>query len=364
MPIATNKETLHTIIDTQNRQTPVAHFTVPGNWKASSQVKWIWENVSQPVTVYSIAYNPEGVEWVEMLPMESFYWLEPNFGFDRPGSFKMGQFFLQPMPAVEAMNRWLVPRYRGNRQQLRVVDVQRVPGLEKKMNIPAQQLPLEGVMAKIEYLENGKQIEEELYGLMVVQQAPPSYGTAGTIIQTNWGFIRTFCFRAEKGNLDKLRSDCWGIVQSIKANPTWEQQVYTPLIQQIQQGFQQYLQAGYDQINAATRMSQMISAQNNSFLQQQQQRRDDESRIYEQRKQQEAQDYGKYTKEEAFGDMLMGRESYNDPYFQYGSQHTGYNQYVWTDGQGKYQYSNDANFDPNIGGTQSWTLMEKKTVGG
>lgn len=364
MDTATTQWAQHQLTDTTHNNTPVATFNFPQSWKATGQVNWKYENISQPVTVYSVAYNPSGAEWVEMLPIESFYWLQPSYGFEQPGSFKFGQFFLQPMQPEDAMTRWIVPRFRGNRQNLQVKQVQQLPQLAQQLKIPVQQVPLYGVVAKIEYVENGNSIEEEIYGVMVVQPGIPSYGAGGTIVQTNWGFMRLFCFRAEKGKLEQTKAVCWQIMHSIQVNPAWEQQVCAPVMQQIQQQFQQYLQAGYDQINAATQMSKMISAQNDSFLQQQEQKRNDDWKAFEQKKQQEAQAYGNYTKEEAFGDALMGQEAYKDPYYQYGSKHSGYNQYVWTNGQGEYQYSNDANFNPNIGGTQNWSLMEKKNIGG
>ena len=345
-------------------KTIVAKFNYPSNWQATGQVVWKYENVSQPVTLYSCAYNPNGVEWVEMLPVESFYWMEPNYGFDQPGSFKFGQFFLQPMRPEDTMAKWIVPRFRGNRQNLQLKQVQAAPHLPQQLKLPQQQVPLYGVVAQIEYSENGKAIEEEIYGVMIVNQGIPTYGAGGMITQTNWGFMRLLCFRAEKGQLAQVRPICWKIVESVQANPAWEQQVCTPIMQQIQQQFQAHLQAGYDQINAATQMSKMISAQNDQFLQRQEQKRNDDWNSYQQKKQQDAQSAGAYTKEEAFGDALMGQEAYNDPYYQYGSKHSGYNQYVWTNGQGEYQYSNDANFNPNLGATQNWSLMEKKNTGG
>jgi hypothetical protein len=364
MELSTTQWLQQQIIDAAHQNAPVAQFSFPGNWKAASQVNWKYENISQPVTIYSIAYNPNGVDWVEMLPIESFYWLQPDYGFDQPGSFKFGQFFLQPMRPEDAMVHWIVPRFRGNRQNMRVKQVQSLPQLPQQLKIPGQQVPLYGVVAKIEYLENAKAIEEEVYGVMVVQPGIPSYGAGGTITQTNWGFMRLFCFRAEKGQLDENRNTYWQIMQSIQTNPDWEQKIYNPIMQQMQVSFQQHLQAGYDQINAATQISRMISAQNNSFYQQQEQNRNADWQAFEQKRLQENQANGTYTKEEAFGDAMMGQEAYHDPYYQYGSKHSGYNQYVWTNSQGEYQYSNDANFDPNLGATQSWTLMQKKNTGG
>jgi hypothetical protein len=319
-------------------------------------VTWRYEDVSQPVTIHAITWNPAGAEWVEILPAESFYWLEPNYGFNQPGSYKFGQYLLQPMHPEEAMSRWVVPRIRGNRHGLQILTVQPLPGLPQQLPLPSLQVPLYGVMATVAYTENGQAIEEEIYGVMLVHPPVP-----GATVQTNWGFIRLFCFRAAKSGLAAVRPLCWNVVQSVQNNPAWEQQVYNPVQQQLHQGFQQYIQAGYDQINAATQMSKMISAQNDAFYQGQQQRRDANWQSHEQRKQEDT--YGQYTKEDAFGDMIMGRESYHDPFYKHGTEHYGYSQFVWTNGQGEYQRTDDPNFDPNIGSNQNWTLMQKKNIG-
>jgi hypothetical protein len=347
----------HTLVDAQHQNIPAAQFLHPAHWQATGQLTWRYEDMSQPVTSYAITYNPTGPEWVEMLPIESFYWLEPAWGFQQPGSKKLGQYLLQPMRPEDAMSRWIIPRYRGNRPNLQVVHLQPAPQLPQQLSIPSQ-VPLYGVMATIEYTENGQQVEEEIYGAVAYHQPIP-----GAITQTNWGFARLFCFRAKKGELATVRPLCWRVMQSWQTNPAWEQQVYHPMMQQMQQQFQQYIQAGYDQINAANQMSRMISAQNDQFYRHQQERRDTDWQRHQQHMQENASSYGQFSQTDAFGDMMMGRETYHDPYYTEGSQHYGYNDYVWTNGQGEYQYSNDANFDPNINCSQNWTLMQKKNVG-
>jgi hypothetical protein len=346
----------HTVVDAQHQNIPAAQFLYPSQWQATSQLTWRYEDMSQPVTSYAIAYNPAGPEWVEMLPIESFYWLEPAWGFQQPGSKKFGQYLLQPMRPEDALSRWVIPRHRGNRPGLRIVQLQPLPHLPQQLSFSAQ-VPPYGVMATLEYTENNQLMEEEIYGVVVYHQPVP-----GAIIQTNWGFARLFCFRAKKGGLDAVRPLCWRVAQSWQMNPAWEQQVYNSVMQQMQQQFQQYIQAGYDQINAATQMSRMISAGNDQFYRHQQERREADWQRHQQNMQQ-ANNYGQFTQTDAFGDMMMGRETYHDPYYADGSQHYGYNDYVWTNSQGEYQYSNDANFDPNTGSSQNWTLIQKKNVG-
>ena len=99
--------------------------------------------------------------------------------------------------------------------------------------------------------------------------------------------------------------------------------MYLQVVKELQQQFNQYLKAGYDQIAAAGRLSLQISANNQSFLDHQAQRREQESQS-DQRRRHQSPSAGGYTTSDAFGDMMMGRETYDDPYWQYGSQHSGY----------------------------------------
>lgn len=351
----------HQIVDQQHRGMIAAMFEYPPAWQATSRVTWNFQNVSQALTVYAAAYNPNGMEWLEMLPVESFCWIEPNYGFYQQGQSHLGQVYMRPMTALDTMARWVIPKYRGNRRNVQITVANQVPDLPRWLNFNTEGAPAESVVVRIEYNENGKLIEEEFYGVKIQRDCPPTYGAAGPLYQTNWGFARLFCFRAEKGTLDALRPAFWRIMQSVKINPEWER-LCGQVNQQLADLFNQHIQAGYDQINAATRLSHMISAQNDAWLQQQQQNRDAAWAADQQRRHQE-QARNDYTTNDAFGDYIMGRESYNDPYYQDGSQHYGYYQYVWTDSQGNYQYSNDANFNPNLGASANWTLMEKKQIG-
>jgi putative NADPH-quinone reductase len=58
-----------------------------------------------------------------------------------------------------------------------------------------------------------------------------------------------------------------------------------------------------------------------------------------------------------------GRDTYNYPYYPYGSPH-GYHDEVWTDGHGNYEYRDNGGVDPNVGSDRTWTLMHKREVNG
>jgi hypothetical protein len=363
-PASPQEGIVHQIADHQQRII-LGILTLPVGWQLQSQVAWDRTKSSVPVRVFARATELQSSgTMVEFLPQEGFCWIEPNIGFQQPGQEATGGFTcMPPMSAADTIFRWILPRYRGNLPDLRVVGVSPLPQLGQMLGVqPVHGGQYEGVHVRVAYSENGRLLEEDFFGLKVVYPGIPTYGAAGILTQYNWGFDRLFTFRAEAGQLDAVSDRNWAIVRSFRMNPQWEQ-MYAQVLQQLQQQFNQHIQAGYENIAAASRLSQQISANNQSWLDHQAQRREQEHRSDQMRRQQEQSSYGAYSQSDAFGDRMMGRETYHDPYWQYGSQHDGYHDYVWTDSQGNYQYSDDANFDPNIGASVNWTLMQKKQVG-
>ena len=342
---------LHQIIDPQHNGVVVSVFEYPADWQARSNVVWNFQNVSLPVIGYAQAFNPQGAEAFEFFPTEFFFWLNEGYLIYQQGQNYLGQVFLPPMSAADAMTRWVVPKYRGNCMNLRIVAVTPVLQLAQRIGLNLGGAASEDVCARIEYSENGRLIEEEIYGIKVAQDVP-YYGPQGMTVQTNWGFLRIFSFRAERGALDSERETFWRIAGSVKMNPLWEQ-LYGQILQQLKMQFDQYIQAGYSQIQAAGQLSRTISANNDAFLQ-----------SFEEQRQAAWQSSSAGSgsssgSSDAFDDYIQGVETVKDPY--YGESKQDYNyQYHWTDGSGQYQHSNDPFFNPNIGSAQNWTLMEPK----
>ena len=348
----------HMIIDQQHQRIIVAAFEHPHDWQARSQVIWNFQHTSLPVAVYAATFNPNGTESLEFLPVEAYYWLEPNYGFDVVGQNKFGLTCMPPMPATDAMTRNVIPKYRGDRRNLRVVGVQQIPNLPQIINASdLQQAPTESVAVRIEYEENGRVFEEEFYGVKTLNQAPG----AGSV-QINWGFARVFCFRAEKGQLDRGRNLFLRIVRSARPNPQWRQ-LFDQIAQQLNGQFGQRIQDGYAKLQAEAQFSQQLSA----YYQEQRdrQQRDIAWKIDQQKRQQEQSPHGTYTPQDAWGDALMGRTAIHDPNNQYGNYHyeTGHPEYVWTDNQGSFQSTDDPNYDPNINSDRNWVLAKKVKPG-
>lgn len=350
---------LYQIIDPTQQGMIVAAFDQPQGWQAQSNVLWNYQNSSQPVTVYAATWNPNGAEAFEFLPVEACCWLEPNYGFQAVGQQRYGLTLLPPMPATEVMTRWLLPKYRSNHQQVRVLDVQPVPNLAQTLNaVELQTMPTEGVSARLTYTIQGYALEEEFYACRY--QFPPTYGAT---MQQNWGLVRVFCFRTAQGQLDKQRQRFWTIATSLFYNPQW-QTLFTQITQQLHGQFVGQIQAGYDKLRAEAQFQQQLAAY---YQSQRDQQNANIAWGIEQQKQRNAdRSHSGYSAQDALGDAaFLNRSAYEDPNSQQGNYYYDYGQHdwVWTDGQGNFIPSNDPNFDPNPGSHRTWTLAKRANGG-
>jgi len=344
---------LHQVIDRQHGGVVAWAFSHPVGWTAHSDVHWNFQNMSFPVTSYAQVMAPDGIEGFEFLPAEAFCWVEPDYGMAQPGQSSLGQTYLQPMPAVDALVRWMVPKYCGGRQGLQVVSAGPMSTLAADLGftLPGG-LPSEGAGVRVAYVENGRSFEEELYGVQVLQRVP-YHGPMGTIVQINWGFARAFRFRAAAGSLDARKERFWRIARSARVNPLWEQ-LCAGVMQQLQAQFDQHIQMGYSQIQAAGQLSRSISAVNDAMLHTFQQQR--QAAYHSSHASNHSTNH---SPNDRFSDSVRGVETVEDPYWGESQQDANY-QYHWTNSQGNYQHSDDPFFNPNIGSTQSWTLMKPK----
>lgn len=340
---------LHQVLDRRHQGMVAAVFEHPSDWQTRSDVVWNFQNVSVPVVAWAEAADAGSGEQIAFLPGESFCWLEPNYGMTQPGQFALGQTHLPPMPAAEALTRWLIPKYHSRTPGLQLRSAGPGSDILPLLAFESGSLPAEGVRARLTYAEQGRTFDEEWLGIVVSQQVP-YHGPMGTTMQTNWGFARALRYRAPSGSLDTRLPLFHRIAASLRVNPRWEQ-LCAGINQQLQQQFNAYIQAGYSQIQAAGQLSQAISANNDAML-----------RGFEQQRQAAAHSSrpGAGTSRsanDAFSDYIRGVETVQDPY-QGTSQQDANFQYHWTDGFGNYHHSNDPFFNPNQESNQSWTLMK------
>jgi hypothetical protein len=175
--------TLHQVVDRQHGVV-ASVFEYPAAWEARSDVVWNFQSYNFPLAAYAQIYNPARTEVVEFLPAEQYFWLNEGVGFYVPGQDYYGTPFLVLMPAADASTQWVVPKYRGNRQGLRVVGAGPVRQLAQKLNITEGAGVTEDACVRVEYTEHGRLYEEELYGMKFSQDVP-YYGPQGMMVQVN-----------------------------------------------------------------------------------------------------------------------------------------------------------------------------------
>lgn len=328
--------TRHSIVDQQHQGLVVSTIAHPEGWQAHSQVVWNTQHTNLPALVYAAAFNPQGLERFEFLPTQAFYWLE---GYDTVpiGQNAHGLVRMPPRPAPDALAQLVIPHFRGDRQRLRVMFVQPVPNLWQVFNDPPPQQG-ESLMARVEYEEQGRAVEEEFYG---VCEWVPATGNA-----LNWGFGRLISFRAERGQLDAMRETFWQIAGSLQPNPQWRQ-LYDQIVQQLMAGFNIHI----ENIHNKLRMENEIGRQNIAYNEQLRNQRNQQvaASVERQRELNQERSQYKYTTQEAFGDALRNQTAFHDPNSAEGNFHyePGNPSYTYTDGQGGWYSTDDPFDDPN-----------------
>jgi hypothetical protein len=213
-------------------------------------VVWNFDDTECPVAGYASTFNPNGTEAFEFLPTEQCFWVQPNFMYT-PGQKHRGSTCLPPMSGLDALTQFEIPQYRGDRQNLRIMFAQPVPNLAQMVGIDwLRNVRHEGVMARVEYGENGRLFEEEFYAC--VMWHPPNGQ------QTNWGLVQPFCFRAARGQLDMARQQLWRIATSVRSNPEWGQ-VFDYIVQQLHAQVKAFLEGAQAQLAAEIDWSRKLT---------------------------------------------------------------------------------------------------------
>src|SRR3712207_7003117 len=96
---------------------PVSAFLIPAGWQAASEVYWNYQHPNFPVRSHGRVSNPAGAEQFEFLPSETFFWIEPDMGFNRQGENVGGTTYLPPMSGADALTRLVIPKYRGRSEE-------------------------------------------------------------------------------------------------------------------------------------------------------------------------------------------------------------------------------------------------------
>jgi hypothetical protein len=328
------------LIDKTQGGLVVSTSAVPAGWNAVSNVEWKYSDASWPVRISARFTAPDGSAWVEWFSAECFYWLDPRNTSVPVGGRSLGMIHKPGVTIQDAM-RYVLGRYRGQAQNLQILGFRPIPNLAQAHG--QQNVAGESVALRARYNYNGHTIDEEFYCMLTTGNRIPYHGPQGTTYEMHRVLGYVHSLGATDGKLDSVHPLLGFIASSARADPVWQRH-YDEVQNQINQQFNANLARGYAQIAAAGALSRQISANNDSMI-----RSMDAQRAATNRSMDRVNDN--------FSQYMRGTERVQDPYW--GTSEQSYtNKYHWTDGQGNYQHSNDAGFNPNIGSNQNWQIMQ------
>lgn len=348
----------YTVTDPAFGHMRVATLAVPQGWRVQSQVLWDFGSANYPSRTRLRAESPDGRMWIELLPFDVVYWLQPVMQPVRPGTRSFGAVYAPNATIEQAMEHLIVQPARGRLPGFRIasrhpVDAQRMAAAWK---LP--QLRGEAAVMRVQYMVNGRQADEDIYGFYTAVRTIPYHGPQGASAEYHRMIALPHAVGATDGLLPQVYPLLAVMVNSIEVDPAFQQHS-AAVGRHITQQFNAWLQRGYDNIAAAAQLSRSISANNDALLASMQQQRTQQQRADAQRRAAGARTAGGYDANDEFSQYIRGTTRMQDPYWGSSEQSSSY-RYHWTDGQGNYRASNDSSFNPNVGagGGASWQRME------
>ena len=332
-------------IDSQGMGIEAFRMLAPSDWQFEGGIQWLLDNPAMPAVAAFRISNPAGTEEFEAFPNHMFFWSNSQMLLSMfpTGSRYLGSEVHQPLTPTDFLQKILIPRFRGNVSNLRVVEVKQLPELARQLGAGTQSQPgvsvsADGGKVKIEYQLNGRWMEETIYAV-VESMSYPIQTMYGTAVNTNWLGEYLFSFKAEKGKLDASSKLLQTMVTSFRLNPQWFNK-YSQLVEYL-------IQNQIKRIQTIGQISRIVSQTSNEISDMIMKGYEDRQAVYDRL----STDYSQ---------TIRGVDEYYDPVAAKPIElPLGYDQ-AWTNGLGEYVLSDDSGFDPNIGANQNWQLMRKR----
>ena len=304
----------------------------PKGWKFDGGMKWYPETYHQ-VCFEARVSDPNGPQQYEALPWCSCIWLTQTIVPIPRMSNYIGCLFLEPMTPAEVNEKLMVATTR-KQYKPRVVKHYDMPEVAKFFSKALGGAEVKATRTRVEYKLDGKTVEEDFY-LVLGYSSSNILGSTCTV----WGpVVPPFALRAARGELDDATPRLLSIAHSGWLNPKWADEV--GYVQSL------FIKRMYKASADAVELSKRISANNDYIL----------------GIMRESRDYRNAVEDRAaknFSDYIRGVQEYGGN----GSHYTlpsGYS-YAWASGNGTVVLTNNANYNPNVGGTGTWTLLKPVT---
>lgn len=315
---------------------------VPDGWKMDGGVTWIITRPAVPAAIGFEMSNPAGLEAFTAFPSIYFTWTNnPMMQLTKPtGSQHFGYEVRQPVPASVCMRQYVLPRARKI-PDLTIVD--EGPAVELLQAVthnqadtpPGGQYSTDSVRVRLHYIFNQQPAAEEMSGVTEYTRitAPGMLGNVETVF---WSMSYMTGFRAAREKIENYADLYRAIFTSIKINPAW-----TALVQQVSQGL----------VNNTIRSIHHVGELSRQISRNYQEMSDSNMQGWQER----SAAYDRVA--ENFSQTIRGVDPYFDPNTGQNVELPGGYTQAWSTPLGEYILSDDPNFNPNIGSTQTWTQL-------
>jgi hypothetical protein len=339
------------VMDPQGLGLEVFRMLVPRDWIFNGGITWNFaKNPPEPFTVFTVT-SPDGGSVIQQFPhMNMYSSQDPQSQY----SFaQMGSTIMQPMGALDFLQRVFIPQARQGVSDMKVVETQPLPALAQQalainnltLNLFGQISPFtfpyetraDSGRVKVEYTQNGRRVIEDFTSTITyfITNTPTMSGTYAQSV--SWTPSVT-SFRALAEDMPaKIRLFQISIYSRFN-NPVWNVS-YTRLCaivtrEKLRQ--QQAIFARYQQIHKT------LEETNDIIWQTYQNKSAAQDRMFD-----------------SYSQAFRGVDTYVDPVNNWNVQlPTGYDN-AWTNGT-DYVFSDSANFNPNVISTGNWQQMTRK----
>jgi hypothetical protein len=337
-----------TIIDRQGFGMEAFRLLIPDGWRFKGGISWNTAKFPAEASTAWTVTSPDGLSRLEQLPHTTFFWSEePSL----QQSYAQGGAIIQaPMDAASYLRNIFLPRYRPQASQMKILASGPLPELAREtrslteyhMGIFNQISPFQfrfdlqadAGHIKVSYQMNGRRIIEDITASICYMTAyfPGMYGY---VTGTTW-IPRVKSFSAPAGRMEQQARLFRIMVDSYRENPEWEV-ANTRLAASITRDQLRQQQAIFNRMQQIRNSQQEVD---DMIMAGYQRRSAAQDRIFEH-----------------YSEAVRGVDSYRDPVNDWQVElPTGMNN-AWTNGS-EYVFSENADFNPNIGSNQNWQPMQ------
>lgn len=330
-----------TYTDAQGTGLELFRMLVPVGWQFQGGCRWLLDNPGMPAVVAFQLSNPHGAEAFEVLPNMNLTWNDNpmNRMLFPVGSRYFGAEVRRPMGIQEVFRELVLPRYRSQVQNLQILNLEPLPDLPQQVGSEALTGlgSAEGGKVRIRYALQGRQYDEEIYGVVEVFRTPIA-SMFGPIQAQFWFVDYLFSFRAGAGQLDAAAGLFKVMIGSFQLDPNWYA-AFKSVVQYLAQRQIQHIQH-IGQIGH-------IVAQTGREMR--------EQNLRDWYARQEIRDQSMTNWSRA----MRGVDAFLDPHREETVElPSGYG-HAWANNLGEYILTEDPNFNPNVHSNLHWEPMQQ-----